>query len=340
MQDLETSCLNRINLPLTFYFRYVDDIVMAAPSDKIDFIFETFNKYHNRIKFTLEYENNRSLSFLDLLLTITDNTIIIDWFQKKSYSGRFLSYFSSHPLCHKIGMIYGLVDRIFLLSHPSFHKKNFEFVIKSLIENGYPVNLIFEKINTRIKSHIYKHKNSLLTSNHNNRINSGYDNNNRNILVFPYIKKLSELIASAVDRSQYIIGYRILNNLRNFIRVHKDKNHYLANNNVVYKIFCKDCDASYVGQTGRQLKTRMKEHNYNCRSVTSNSSVIKEHIMKYSHSFDWNNVKILDTEANYFKRSVSEMLHIKEQLNGTNAQKDTELLDKSYDYVLDLLSRL
>jgi len=62
--------------------------------------------------------------------------------------------------------------------------------------------------------------------------------------------------------------------------------------------------------------------------------------MKYSHSFDWNNVKILDTEANYFKRSVSEMLHIKEELNGTNAQKDTELLDKSYDYVLDLLSRL
>jgi len=61
---------------------------------------------------------------------------------------------------------------------------------------------------------------------------------------------------------------------------------------------------------------------------------------EFSHSFDWNNVKILDTETNYFKRSVSEMLHIREQRNGINAQKDTELLDDSYNYVLELLSMI
>jgi len=38
-----------------------------------------------------------------------------------------------------------------------------------------------------------------------------------------------------------------------------------------------------------------------------------------SYSFDWDNIQILDTEPNYYKRSISEMLH-KEQANGINAQ--------------------
>jgi len=38
----------------------------------------------------------------------------------------------------------------------------------------------------------------------------------------------------------------------------------------------------------------------------------------------------MDSESNYNKRLVSEMLHIKEQRNGINLQKDTELLDESF----------
>jgi len=47
----------------------------------------------------------------------------------------------------------------------------------------------------------------------------------------------------------------------------------------------------------------------------------------------------MDSESNYNKRLISEMLHIKEQKNSINLQKDTELLDKSYFYLLDILSR-
>jgi len=45
--------------------------------------------------------------------------------------------------------------------------------------------------------------------------------------------------------------------------------------------------------------------------------------------FDWDNIKILDTESNFYKRSISEMLHIKEQENGINVQTDTKLLDNA-----------
>jgi len=93
-------------------------------------------------------------------------------------------------------------------------------------------------------------------------------------------------VATTIDKSQYIIGYKVLNHLERFIRAHKDMNNLLTNNNVIYKILCKDCDTSYVGQTKRQLKTRVKEYSNNLKSLSSNLSVITEHILQHSHSFD------------------------------------------------------
>lgn len=52
----------------------------------------------------------------------------------------------------KKGTIIGLVDIAFRLSHPRYHKKkNFEFVINILLDNGYPLSLIFHVINERLK---------------------------------------------------------------------------------------------------------------------------------------------------------------------------------------------
>jgi len=212
MQDLEMHCLNKINCQLIFYFRYVNDILMAASFDKIDQIHNTFNGYHERLKFIIEYEKDRSLGFLDLRLNILNNIIQIDWFHKTTISGRFLSYYSSHPLCHKVGTILSLINRAFLLSHPRFHQKNIEFIIGLLLDNGYNLNLIFEKINDRIKIHIHSNKKHINNSDKNNN-NSNDNRNNKKIIVLPYIKEISERAASTVDRSKYITRYRTLNSL-------------------------------------------------------------------------------------------------------------------------------
>jgi len=64
----------------------------------------------------------------------------------------------------------------------------------------------------------------------------------------------------------------------------------------------------------KQLSTRIKEHRRNGNSFMSHPTVITQHMTEQSHSFDWD-TQILDTEPNYYKRSISEMLHIKEQVN-------------------------
>lgn len=118
MQDLEERVLKEMSLQMPFYYRYVDDILLAAPRESIPIILDKFNNYHERLKFTIEHEKNRAISFLDLLVEVRDNTIIIDWFHKKTFSGRTLSFYSNHPLHHKKGTIYSMVDRAILLSHP------------------------------------------------------------------------------------------------------------------------------------------------------------------------------------------------------------------------------
>jgi len=101
LQDLKEKALNVIGLDLSFYHRYMDDVVLAVPSEHTPHILNTFNSIHDRLKFTIEYEKNR-LSFLDLLLRIVDDRIITDWYHKNFFSGRCLSYFSSHPSCYKL----------------------------------------------------------------------------------------------------------------------------------------------------------------------------------------------------------------------------------------------
>jgi len=112
----------------------------------------------------------------------------------------------------------------------------------------------------------------------------------------------------------------------------------LSKNNVIYKIFCKNCEAIYIGQTKLQLRTRLREHKNNLKQDQSKHSVISEHIIKYNHSFDWVNTKIMDHESKYFKRIISEMIYIKEQKVSLNLNSDTELLDETYFDILNELT--
>jgi len=54
MRDLEEYILNSLNIRPTLYYRYINDIILAAPKEKIHIILNKFNSYHYRLKFTLE----------------------------------------------------------------------------------------------------------------------------------------------------------------------------------------------------------------------------------------------------------------------------------------------
>jgi len=59
-------------------------------------------------------------------------------------------------------------------------------------------------------------------------------------------------------------------------------------------------------------------------------SVISRHKLDHDHTIDWRNANILDSEQSYYKRMISEMIHIKRQENGLNKQSDTERFPEIY----------
>jgi hypothetical protein len=120
------------------------------------------------------------------------------------------------------------------------------------------------------------------------------------------------------------------NKLNSFIKTNKDPLLDSQKSNVVYRIPCLDCNVTYVGQTKRQLNTRLKEHKQNINKNLNSLSVVSEHRLKTGYNFDWNNTKILDTEINYNKRLISESLHIKRQRNSINKKTDSEVFPEIY----------
>ncbi len=62
--------------------------------------------------------------------------------------------------------------------------------------------------------------------------------------------------------------------------------------NVVYSIPCSECPSAYVGQTGRQLATRMKEHQSAVRRQDENS-LLALHCLTIGHAFDWTRASVV-----------------------------------------------
>lgn len=337
LQDLETIALNRLPCELPIYIRYVDDVLLLAPENDLDDILSNFNSLHNRIRFTLEIGVNNNINFLNVNIAIIEKGLIFDLFHKPTCSHRFLNFHSQHPLVHKKSIIIHLVDKILRLSHPKFYQKNLTHMITILLNNSFPLDLLFTTINSRLKSvfNNNNNKNKNRVSNSDNKLNNSSASSSSSLFVIPYIKGVSEKF-NRLKRFGFKLVYSCKNKLNKIIKTGKDKLDPLSHCDVVYKISCNDCDASYVGQTKRRLLTRIREHRSNINKRSGSPSVISSHRLEFNHEFDWDGAKILDREQSYGKRLFSEMIHIKNQDNGLNKQVDTEMFPDTYLPILQL----
>jgi len=86
-------------------------------------------------------------------------------------------------------------------------------VIRVLIDNVYSLELIFNRINLKIKE--------LIKRGHTKKQEPNSHSEDKKMLVLPSIRNISETIKSSIDSNKYITGYRISNKLTGYIKRHE-----------------------------------------------------------------------------------------------------------------------
>ena len=73
--ELENSLLPKLTKYITFWKRYVDDTICFVKIDTTEFIISVLNSFDINIQFTFEEENDETIPFLDILISMNRNDI-------------------------------------------------------------------------------------------------------------------------------------------------------------------------------------------------------------------------------------------------------------------------
>ncbi|CAG5084846.1 Protein of unknown function [Cotesia congregata] len=148
---------------------------------------------------------------------------------------------------------------------------------------------------------------------------------------FPFVKGLSHGTSSSFRFTDWRPAFYNIRTIGDIYSKLKDITPLGQASELVYKIPC-SCGKSYVGQTRQYLSKRLHQHRYSCeekfRSKEDRTALANHHFLT-GHNFDFDGVKIVDREGNWFKRNISEMVHI--CLSDTvNWRTNTDRLSKVY----------
>ena len=154
-------------------------------------------------------------------------------------------------------------------------------------------------------------------------------------ITVPYVPNTSEAIRRILGRHKIRTAFRMDNTLTQILSRPKEPIPYQDRTNVVYKIPCQDCNAVYIGQTSRQLKTRIKEHQRLLRVRPSNQKQLKKlqndsaialHAIAESHTIDFQGTTIVQQGfRSHRERLCAESVHINTHATCINRSEGADI---------------
>ena len=261
---------------IAFYYRYVDDILLAS-HDGTAAIYafqEEMNKFdkNGRIQFTLEFEVNKQLPFLDCILDRSQPSLNLAVYRKPTHSHRYLHWQSHQPASQKITAILSLGRRAYTVSsnYENLHKE-IRCIKDDFRSCGFPMNVVIENVENVVSVRKQTQPSPVST------------------VCLPYVRNLSENISRFLKKFNIRTVFKKVNSIGNFINRNAPK---YDPKSVVYEIGCQNCDKTYVGKTSRFLPHRLKEHIADCRLKRTTTGLCS-HSFESGHEIDFQNCRIL-----------------------------------------------
>ena len=331
-----------LNCSPKLWKRYVDDILEIIQKGETENLTQHLNQIDptGSIKFTYEEEQDGRIPFLDtLIIRKPDGTTKLCIYRKATHTNQYLQFGSHHPLHQKLGVIRTLLDRKDAIVTEEEDKQVEEVTIRqALAQCGYPEWAI-----EKVKKEKEQPRTSKKTQSENQEKNKG-------LVVLPYVSGLTEKVSRVFKKHGYSTAMRPHQTLRNLLVHPKDKRDPLQTAEAIYEVPCKGCSQTYIGETGRLLKTRLAEHKAEAdkidaraftrsqRKSTSSEtfkSAISDHVAATNHVIGWEEAKLIDQEQDKTTRWLKEAIWIRSRgKNSMNKDEGAYKLNNIYDQII------
>ena len=299
------------------YKRYVDDtFLIFKERQHIESFFNYLNGKHPNINFTKEYESDGKLSFLDMNVKkeFRDNVTSFNFniFRKRTFTGLGLNYHSYTYYNFKLNSIRTLVFRAYQLCTTwiDFHNE-LSFILKFFKKNGYPEALIFRVFNKFLQN-IFSPKPKVISV---PKLTF--------YVKFPFLNNIcsnfmKKELGTIFGRKYPHIDFKFLfvNNITiKSILNHKERLPSDLCSGLVYLYKCSVCNASYIGQTMKSLRTRANEHlglsaRTGCLLARPSHSAVRDHIHECGTSRSVKDFSVLRNFNNQTLLRIYESLEI------------------------------
>ena len=307
MEEFEVKALQSFPNPPSMWLRFVDDTFVINKAEHSQDLLQHINNQDPNIQFTVEPTQQGSLPFLDTLVTIQpDNTLSTSVYRKPTHTDQYLHWDSIHHITAKQSVYNTLAHRAKTVSSTQ------DLLDKELLHIKTALNHCqFPNWALNQWEHKFKHPNQVSNDNHNN-INNSTSNNNqdsnnkyRTSIVVPYIPNTADRFKRLCKRRNIQVHFKGTNTLRTSLVNPKDKDHKTKQTGVIYHYQCPHihCSSSYIGESGRSLGERVKEH-------SKAPSPIHLHSATTGHLLDPNQFNIMHKEGHSQSRNIKEAMFI------------------------------
>ena len=244
----------------------MDDTLVIQKAEHSQHLLHHINSQDPNIQFTVkEPAADGPIPLLDTRVTPgPNNTIHTKVYRKPTHTDQYFHWDSNHFITAKNSVYKTLAHRAKVVSStPEDLSKELGHLKKALMACQFPnwaVNRLKQQF--QLKHNQNSINNQTEAQSNNNRYNNSNKQNKNISIVIQYIQGLGEKFKRTFNKQGMQVHFKDTNTVKQLHMTPKDKDPKLAKSGVIYRYKCPNinCTEQYIGESGRTLGDRYKEH--------------------------------------------------------------------------------